>query len=173
MAGPRSSGPGAADLFRRTAGAVLVTLTEISESLPNGFHDAEVLALSIDFTAAVAVWDMSIWVGDAASGDERVREEYRSARLLIYGVRLLTFEPPASGYPFSTPGTLTVDLDALDVAATPLHTLPAGCFASRFFVYEWNAFIDVVAADASLEWKSSAAVRRVVATDDLPPRALE
>ena len=129
-----------------------MTLEELADTLPNGFHDAEVQTLALDFPRRLALFEMRVWVGsmDSAAGGER--ERYRSARITLAGLAYCAIDPPDPRYPYPDGQPVNVDLSA-EVANYPLVTNSApDTFASRFFVSGWNSFIHVAAASASLEW---------------------
>ena len=132
------------------------TLDELAASLPNGFHDAELNALAIDYAKRELRLSLKIWVGDVAAEAEEEREAYRSAELLISGLIYFVCEPPDPTYPFHSDGSLTIDtggIQGLDrptsVALPPVST---AAYVNWIFVKEWNAFFYVAARDAQLSW---------------------
>lgn len=128
------------------------TLHELDQALPNGFHDAYIRSYTVDFVARTVLFELNIWVGDLASEQLEIREHYRAARLLVSGVHYCFFDPPFATYPFSQPKALWVDLCDPDPDLAISKDVPTGVFASRFYVENWNSFIHVAAAEASLVW---------------------
>ena len=58
-----------------------MTLEELADTLPNGFHDAQVSSVSIDYVKREARLLMDLWVGDLSSQNEEERQVYRSGEL--------------------------------------------------------------------------------------------
>lgn len=128
-----------------------MTLHEIERDLPNGFHDAEVSQITVDFASRSAVLELELWVGSMDSPSDGGRETYRPARLELRGLAYLTMDPPDPNYPYADPGAICVDLCKLDDALQAPTARP-GDFVSRFFVMDWNAFITASAREAELTW---------------------
>ncbi|HEY3040531.1 MAG TPA: hypothetical protein VGJ66_17470 [Pyrinomonadaceae bacterium] len=49
-------------------------LDEIQINLPNGFHDANMYSIIINYAERTLVFDLMLWVGDLESSDEAERE---------------------------------------------------------------------------------------------------
>ncbi|MDR3619665.1 MAG: hypothetical protein P4L85_09965 [Paludisphaera borealis] len=134
-----------------------MTLDELDRTLPNGFHDAEVTSVRIDYVRREVEMVLDLWVGDLSSGEEDVREAYRSATLTLSGLQYCCIEPPDSQYPYRESRPITVDAVTVESLRTPPETrLPAATpdvgFTHCFFVYQWNSYIYVSAQAASLAW---------------------
>jgi hypothetical protein len=140
--------------------AIMTTLHELGETLPNGFQDSYAQSWSIDFVARNVVILLEIWIGKLESEDYVERERYRPARLTINGLHYCFFDPPAATYPFAKPEKLWIDLCAADAASSLSNNLPTGVFAARFYVSNWNSFIHVAAVDVSLIWLDAPAANR-------------
>jgi hypothetical protein len=131
----------------------MATIWDVADQLPHGFHDSYLERLSIDFERRVAVFDLELWVGDETSKDEDVREAMRAGQLLLEGLRFCVLDPPHPDGPYAEPGAAwLVDICEADLELPPARQLPAGAFAARFFVHQWNAFIHVAATHAELRW---------------------
>jgi hypothetical protein len=131
--------------------AVMSTLAEIEQQLPNGFHDAEIRSCTLDFVARTASFEVDVWIGDLDSSDEALREQYRRAGLVVAGLAFCQIEAPDPTYPFRELKALRVDL----CEPVPSHIGSAVsdvAFRARFYVSNWNSFIDIAADDATLEW---------------------
>jgi len=127
------------------------TLTQIEESLPNGFHDALIERVFLDYVERKIVFTMRLWVGDCSSENRDDRETYRNGVLTISQFLLCVVEPPDPRYPWAEPKALRVSSGAGNPQDQPfLQDLPAGTFSHWFFVNEWNSFIYVVAKGARL-----------------------
>lgn len=134
------------------------TLDDLDASLPNGFHDAELNALSIDYVKAQLRLSLDIWVGDMNAPPGNAREAYRQADVLLSGLIYCVCEAPDAQYPFAGAHSITIDIGAIHQLKTPpamnLPPVPEAAFANWIYVKDWNAFIYVAAQDARLEWLS-------------------
>ena len=132
----------------------MATLAELDRSLPNGFHDAEVGSCVLDFVARTATFELQIWIGDRDALLASERELYRAARLVVTGLAFCQFEPPDPNYPFLESRPLRVDLSDSDPSNRAIRALPEGVFSGRFYVSNWNAFIQLAGREAELLWMS-------------------
>lgn len=132
-----------------------MTLAEIDAELPNGFHDAEVGRIDIDFRSRVVILELDVWIGDVGMPADAGRELYRPARLEVRGFSYFVVERPHSESPYAKPGPLELDF----CGPEPIGDLPAtraGEFAATFFVADWNSCFSLSAADAELRWTGDA-----------------
>lgn len=126
-----------------------MTIQEIARGLPNGFHDAEIEAIRIDYAQNKAEFVLDIWVG-TMDDPPATRETYRKGILLISGLLYCAMDVPDEECSFANSRPLTIDL------AEPTEFHPNGAaFACRFWVNEWNAFIHLSGMSAELEWQES------------------
>jgi hypothetical protein len=134
---------------------VCKSLREIDDSLPNGFHDALLNGMMIDFASNRAELDLRLCVGDPDAATEDEREAYRSAKLFLYGLVYFVIDAPAFGHTHSETKELRIDGGEAtedSSAQKPRGNLPADAFAYWFFVQEWNSFIHVAARGVNLQW---------------------
>lgn len=125
-------------------------ISEIADSLPSGFHDAELLGLNVDYLRRTASLAMNISIGDPDAPTEVERERTRSALVELSEVAYLAIELPDANYPFERAPFLRTDLvfpDDSELAASL-----EGVSSFRVFVNEWNSFIRVAARRVSLRW---------------------
>jgi hypothetical protein len=133
-----------------------LSLDELAGSLPNGFHDAELKALAIDFVKREMRLSLDVWIGDlnVPPGDER--EAYRLAEVSLTGLVYCVCEPPDAQLPYSRPHGVKIDVGAMqELKAPPEMKLPSigeDAFANWIYSSDWNAFIYVAAQDAQLTW---------------------
>lgn len=132
-------------------------LEQLANSLPNGFHDAELEGVSIDYVSREATLRMQLLVGDPDAQSEAAREAYRGAELQLSGLLYLVIEAPDSKYKYAERRALRIDAGRADEKSAPkppipLADLPAGVSAYWFFVDDWNSLIHVAAMDARLRW---------------------
>jgi hypothetical protein len=132
-----------------------MTFQDLADSLPNGFHDAHLKSVCIDYVERLLAMQMEILVGTPEAQD---RDEYRKATLTVTGLYFCVIDPPDAKYPFTTknshiwvsgdngwPDTLS------DLAASLAQTNPRFTY-HRFFSVDWNSFIYVAADDVQLSW---------------------
>ena len=130
----------------------LMNIDELESGLPNGLHDSLLRNLSWDIVERRAEFVMDVWVGDLHSDEEAVRERYRPARLELLGLGYLVVDDRDPRYaPFEL-APVQIDSCAADDDPERARQVPAGGFAGRFFVTEWNAFIHFAALEARLTW---------------------
>jgi hypothetical protein len=134
-----------------------MTLDELDHKLPNGFHDAEIFSIELDYVAATAKMRLSLWVG-WPDDPEPERQEYQHAILNITGLCFCSIDPPDPSYPFLPDGK-GILASGDPAAANHLPSLPAlrsrlpeGVWCYRLFVDDWNAFIHIAARDAEITW---------------------
>ncbi len=135
---------------------ILVTLAEISDSLPNGFHDAVFHRCLIDYTARQIELRLSLWIG-IMGADESTRERYAPVIVKVREFAYWVVQPPDNS---RSPEQCESSIDGHEVSVVELHTvgLPATpdlCFAYSFYVNHWTSLIYVCAKDAALTYESA------------------
>jgi len=133
-------------------------LEEIERMLPNGFHDALLERICVDYVKRCARLDLHVWMGDLRSQDKESREAYREGQLRLDDLLFCVIEPPDPTYSYYESGSLLLGAGSLKSTEIPSlpqlpGPLPEGAFTHWFFVQKWNAFIYVAAMDAHFEWK--------------------
>ena len=141
-----------------------MTPEDLGRTLPNGFHDAQVTSLCIDFAQREVAIKINVWVGDCSSRSLDVREAYRPGLLTLSGLLYCSIEPPDPRYPYRDGGAITIDAGTVEsLVVTPSAKLPGGApdgaWTHWFFVKEWNAFVYISARAASLTWVDEAACK--------------
>lgn len=137
-------------------------IEDIERELPNGFHDALLRNVFIDYDRHEAIFEIEIWIGNIDSEIKKLREVYRKGRLRLHDLRYCAIESPDPEYPYAG-RRLTIDAGEIgSLKKVPPIRLPEApseeAFVHWFFVRQWNAFIYVSATNARFEW-----------IDDLPP----
>ena len=126
-----------------------MTLEEIDQSLPNGFHDSTITGVRLNYVQRTAEMDMELWM---SGPDDEDTEKYRLATLSIAELIYFVIEPP--GFPNTShaePSLVDGGSSELEQSAYRLpKPLPAGAFTYWFFVNNWNAFIHVAALSAEI-----------------------
>jgi hypothetical protein len=134
-----------------------MTWEELERKLPNGFHDAKIFSLELNYAAGTAKFNVSLLVGRPEDSSPE-RQAYQQAMMTVTGLCFCSIGPPSPDYPFIPYGNpISVSGDPAKPDHLPFLTdlvakLPAGTWCHRFFVHEWNAFIHLAARDVELEW---------------------
>lgn len=132
-----------------------MTFEELSETLPNGFHDAKIRTINLDFVASSILIGMNVQVG---LPDSPNRNEYRAGTLVLVAPCLFFVEPPDPRYPFVPHGSpLNIDEDSVKPGQNEeldrlLPVLPPNASPYRFFLEEWNSFLYLAAGDVVFSW---------------------
>lgn len=126
-----------------------MTLEEIDQSLPNGFHDSTITGVRLNYVQRTAEIDMEL---SMSGPDDQDTEKYRPATLSIGELIYFVIEPP--GVPntkHAKPSLVDGGSSEPEQCAYKLpKPLPAGAFTYWFFVNNWNAFIHVAALSAEI-----------------------
>lgn len=132
-----------------------MTFEHLDRQLPNGFHDARLRRVDINYGDRTARLHMSFWVGDL---DGPNREDYKDGTLNVDGLCYYAIEAPDPTYPFMRTGSpinvagYPEDLEKFPALNGLLSVLPKGVTCYRFFVHDWNSFIHIAARDVQLSW---------------------
>ena len=132
-----------------------MTFEELDERFPNGFDDAEILSLALDYQNRTATLELNLRGNSPDSPD---RDVYTRAVLTLRGFYYFSVEPPDADHLFYlTHSKISVDGLPEDPSQFPLFdhlkpTLKSDAFCCRFFVHDWNSFIHVAAKDAEFSW---------------------
>lgn len=131
---------------------------DLLDSLPNGFHDAQLSRFSIDYAARTIEFDSKIWVGSMQSPPGG-RELYRPAIVSISSFQFCVIEPPNASYPYDLKEPLTFDARLGKLEKMPkLPPTKPGNFLCWFFVNEWNSFFWISAEGIDLRWTGQAEI---------------
>ncbi len=132
-----------------------MTFEELDERFPNGFDDAEILSINVDYQTRSATLLLSL---RGNSPDTPNVDEYRQATLSLDGFYYFSVEPPDGDHLFY-PVHSSVAMNGYVEDPEEFHlfkrlkpTLPANAFCCRFYVHDWNSFIHVAAREAQFSW---------------------
>jgi hypothetical protein len=134
-----------------------VTLQELEDNLPNGFHDAKIFSFELNYVEGIAKFHMNLLTG-WPDDPEPERQAYQEAFLVVSGLCFCSIDPPSSMYPFLPDGKPILvsgdpaKSDHLPSLADLTSKFPSGAWCHRFFVVDWNAFIHVAGLNAELTW---------------------
>jgi hypothetical protein len=130
-----------------------MTFEELDQRYPNGFDDAYITSLIIDYENRTAIVHLSL---RGNMPDSPNKNEYSRAVLAVDGFYYFSVDPPDSDHLFY-PGRSKITVDGLPEDDFPLFEvlkprLPVGAFCCRFFVHDWNSFTHIAAKDARFSW---------------------
>jgi hypothetical protein len=131
-----------------------VTFEELEEKYPNGFYDANITSLNLDYKNRTAKLCLSLR-GNAPDGPGR--DEYKRAVLTVNGFYYFVIEPPDNDHLWYPQRPIQVTGHPEDVSLFPLsehvkEKLSPDAFCCRFYVHDWNSFIHIAARNAELTW---------------------
>jgi hypothetical protein len=132
-----------------------MTIDELEETLPNGFHDADLRNVHIDYEARIATLGMTV---DFSDHDKKIATPAREVDLIISGLQFLSIDLPDPRYPYEDRASSiggfwhNEKVDALRKQEL-VAALPEGAFYNITFVDDWNSFIHVAGKHAELKFK--------------------
>jgi len=132
-----------------------MTFEELERKLPNGFHDAEVGKISMDFVNRSVVIGVNVHVGMPADADP---ECYRTGALKVVSPYLFFIEPPDPRYHFVPDGSPlnasghSVKLGQNAAVDRLLSVLPSDKTAYLFFLDDWNSSLYLAGGSVEFSW---------------------
>lgn len=127
-------------------------IERIAATLPNGFHDSELTALSLNYQKRAMTLELLIWIGKSESSDLGERERREPAVLIVSGLDFCVIERPDFKYPYLDNEGLTIQSGSGNTQnVTFFERVPDDAFGHWFFVNQWNSFIYFVARDVQFE----------------------
>jgi hypothetical protein len=132
-----------------------MTFEELDQKYPNGFVDAEITALALDYKNRSATFHMNLR-GNPPDGKDR--DVYQRAVLIAREFYYVSIEPPDPDHLFIPKRSMVQvtgypeDPEKFSLFDYLKPKLPKGGFCCRFFVHDWNSFIHIAAVDAELTW---------------------
>ena len=144
-----------------------MTFEELDQRFPNGFDDAEITSLTLDYQDRTAKLQLNLR-GNPPDGPNR--DEYQQAVLLLNGFYHFAIEPPDADYLWYPQRSIQVNGYAEDASQFPLfeHLKPkmsGDAFCCRFYVHDWNSFIHIAAKDAQFSWVEDRTRAKSVVSD--------
>jgi len=120
------------------------------------FHDARLVAVSLDYRDNEAVTTWELCVGDPDDSMRVARERRRTGRLIVSGVRFWVIDPPQAldtrpGLPWLTQcGPLSEA--PTETGQQLARLLPTGALGWYFFFASWNAHMYCSGRGLAYEW---------------------
>jgi len=128
-----------------------MTPADITAALPNGFHDAILQELRLDFARAEAVLTFDFLTGVPEAATEEGREARRSGVLRLTGLTGSAIEPSDATRRIAPRGGVMVDGDFGVLPESP-EPPPDGLIRLWLFISSWNARMAFTASGVVLEW---------------------
>lgn len=132
-----------------------MTIEDIEKKLPNGFHDAGLMKIEIDFTKREAYLNLRVSVSDSRDIEE-IEDLYKNGRLILKELLFFVIEAPDQNYISKKINELWISdsgpVQKLEIKSNLPTQLPEDIFVHYFFISDWNAFIFVAAKNAFFEW---------------------
>jgi hypothetical protein len=138
-----------------------MTFEELNEKLPNGFHDAEIRQISVDFVNCSIMLSMNLHVGLVGDPD---RERYRAGTVKIMSFYLFFIEPPDPHYHFVPDGSpINASGNSVKMGQNArvdhlLTVLPPNATPYLFFLDDWNSCLYLAGASVEFFWDDGEAL---------------
>jgi hypothetical protein len=122
-----------------------MTLQDVENEFPNGFHDARMNDIYINYRDRSARLNISV---DSSDYDEINEPSYLPITVLLTGLISINVDGPVEYKMFDWKG------GPLDISDGPFSVLSANLepkiWSYKFFVHDWNSFITVIAENAAI-----------------------
>jgi hypothetical protein len=143
-----------------------MNIDDVKGSLPNAFHDSEILNINLDFDRQTATFLMDI---DLCDPEEEVEVTSRKGLLHLSGLLFFVLEPPGPVFERPTKSFTSdylpssdklwisadsSDFSLLKTCPTLPEPLPKNAFKHWFFDSNNNNFIYLAAMNASFVWEN-------------------
>lgn len=129
-------------------------ILQIEALLPSGFHDAYILALTMDFVRRDIEFSLNVLMGTAETS---TNQAYMRCRFALHDCAIVTFEPAIAYREIKR--SKGIEIDRVQLTNKDYedfkkmgYEVPEENFWLAFFVYEWNSRIVINARDAALEF---------------------
>jgi hypothetical protein len=127
-----------------------MTFEELDALYPNGFVDAFIDSLRVDYKNRTAELQLSL---RRNAPEDPNAQKYENAVLRLRGFYYVVIEPPDDEHLWYPWRSIQFDGHPEDPHQTPLFEQlkakrPANAFSCRFYVHDWNSFIHLAAEDA-------------------------
>lgn len=129
-----------------------MNIAELVDSLPNGFHDAELLRTEVDFVKRTACLHLDLLVGLPDGTSDLAREGYRTAKVTVDGLRYLAIDAPDRNHGLDAPLAVTFGLGEPPGQRRETQQLQSGESQFWFYAAAWNSYIQIAGGDTRLDW---------------------
>jgi len=126
---------------------------EISDSLPNGFHDALLKSIFINYESDEIRLNLDICIGNPDDPIEEKRDQYMSGILEFYGIKFFISEAPNPVVPWQKNEELLINIEGIDSLPEKMRSnLPkfnqTDFFAVWIYISNFNCFLYICARSA-------------------------
>ena len=126
-----------------------MTLEDLEEQLPWGFHDAYLARLELDWIHRTLTLELRVQIGKHQETDQL-------ARVVVSGLEFFVALPPQPDPTDLTPADELPWIDSgsgrIENDMTPLPSVPEGCFLHYFYTRGTWQYFYVCGRDAKLAW---------------------
>ncbi|MBZ5571308.1 MAG: hypothetical protein LAO09_05450 [Acidobacteriia bacterium] len=127
-----------------------MTISELEDKLPNGFHDSYIVSVAMDFLAGTCRIELDV------DYDDPDPDTLRRMKLQLKDVHLIALGPQDPSSSFSPAGTVWVDGSATTEEIFPnlesyRKNAPQGTFFYSFFLRDANTYMHLAAKEALFE----------------------
>jgi hypothetical protein len=139
-------------------------IADIDAELPNGFHDAKLVAMHRNLSDEITVLEVEVLVGLPDDGPSK-RDRVRNATLSFKGTKIVSIEPPHIESSFQFPGNASIVIAEDEPGALPtelLEKISDGVHTYTIFVQDWLSNIQIAAADVEFKWSDEPPLSRKV-----------
>src|SRR5271168_873683 len=132
-----------------------MTFEQLDRNYPNGFDDAEMTTLSVDYGSGTATLHLNL---RGNSPDIPDSQRYAREVLTLLGLYYFAIVPPDLDHLFSPTQSKVVfygmpeDSEQFPLYERLKPALPEDAFCCRFYIHNWNSFIHIAAKDAQFSW---------------------
>ncbi len=149
---------------------------ELEQLLPNGFHDARLDEISINYRARTAVFELELWAVTERPEHRpaEVPNLYRRGKVTFLGLLACTMDVPNGEYQVPDACELWVDVAPMSYAISefpswPKEPLPEGAFSRAFyFLNDAASYVHIAAQDIDFEWLSATRLLCEAGAEQLP-----
>lgn len=139
-----------------------MTFEELDLATPNGFHDAQLINLRVDYENSAIELTVDFDFSDPDSSDRSV--VYKRGLVCSKELLFCTIEQPDTNYFQFGSKYLDISGDIIsydEMLRSELLSkpLPKAISYLRLFVHDWNSFIYIAAENIEVTWISEAVVR--------------
>jgi hypothetical protein len=129
-------------------------ITDIEAGLPNGFHDAKLIAIHRNLSDEITTLDIEVLVG-LPDEDVVSRDRYRSATMSFKQTKIVVMDIPDINSSFRYPGAASVVITEDEPDSLPSELLAKlwdKHHVYTIFVQDWLSSIRIAAVDVEFEW---------------------
>jgi hypothetical protein len=142
--------------LRLFEGVAKMKIEEIERTLPNGFHDAVIERIDLNYLKREAKLYLNMQIQNCGSGEVSSCPINRTGIITLSELLFCIIEPPDPQYPYQSVEGLWITssgpTDSIKTQTELRKLMSEEYFTHYFFVSNLNAFIYIAAKDARFEW---------------------